>query len=383
MSWKKVFAVCLAVAMIAGVVAGCNGEDPDETSKETDGTTSATSYMPEPVKVGVLYISQKDDGGWSQSHARGFEEAVAAIGDAKVELVELESVAYGDAAVSEAAVRQLVEAGCKIIFATSFGFMDTIELMAEEFEDVKFEHCSGTKSNDTNFDNYFGQVEQGRYLTGIMAGYATEANKIGYVAAFPFAEVLRGINAFALGVQSVNPDAEVIVEFTMSWFNPEAEGENAVALINRGVDVMAQHQDSPAAISAAEEAGILAIGYNNPMGHFAPEGYLSAPLFNWGAYYEMKIREFIEGTWSVDNFWGGLESGVVAIDEMTENVPEEAKAKVEEIKELLKEQNNDYIFTGPITDQDGNIVVEEGQTLTREEQYAMDFLVEGVIGDIS
>lgn len=367
MSLKKVLAIVLSIAMLASVITACS-DDPEEGDEK--------------LQVGVIYISPKDDGGWSEAHARGFEEALEAIGSDKIELNELENIDDGDAAQTETAIKQLIEGGAEIIFATSFGYMDTVDRLASEYEDVIFEHCSGTKSNDTNFDNYFGQIEQPRYLTGIMAGYATETNKIGYVAAFPFPEVIRGINAFTLGVRSVNPDAEVLVEWTMSWFDPDKEGENAIALINRGVDVMSQHQDSPAALSAAEEAGILAFGYDNPMGHLAEDAYLSAPIFNWGAYYEMKINAMLDDSWSIENTWGGIADGMVDIDDMSDLVSEDAKNKVNEIKPLLEEDGNAYIFTGPIVDNEGNVAVEDGKTLTREEQYSMTWFVEGVVGEI-
>lgn len=368
MNLKKLLAALMCLVMLAGLFTGCKDED--------------TGNGDEKLKVGVIYISPRDDGGWSEAHARGFSEALAAIGSDKIELSELENIDDGDAAQTETAIKQLIEGGSKMIFATSYGYMDTVERLAEEYPDVIFEHCSGYKSNDTNFDNYFGQIEQPRYLTGIIAGYATQTNKIGYVAAFPFPEVIRGINAFTMGVRLVNPDAEVHVEWTMSWFNPDKEKENATALLSRGVDVMSQHQDSPAALSAAEEAGALGFGYDNPMGHLAADAYLSAPIFNWGAYYERKINDMLAGEWKVETSWGGMAEGIVDIDEMSDLVSEEAKEKVNEIRPLLVAGGNGYIFTGPIVDNKGNVVVADGVTLTREDQYSMMWFVEGVVGEI-
>lgn len=367
MSWKRVLITVLALVMIASVLTSCG---PDATAGED-----------EKLKVGIIYISPKNDGGWSEAHARGFEEALDAVGEDKVEYIELESIDDTDAAATDTAIRNLISNGAEIVFATSWGYMDTVETLAGEFPDVKFEHCSGFKTAD-NFDNYFGQIEQPRYLSGIIAGYVTETNKIGYVGAQPFAEVIRGLNAFTLGVRSVNPEAEVHVLFTGSWFDPDKEKENAIALINKGCDVMSQHQDSPSALQAADENGKLGFGYDNPMGQFAEEGYLTSPIFNWGAYYEMKIQAMLDGTWSVEETWGGMDTGIVALDEMTDNVPEEAKAKVAEIQALLEEQGNDYIFTGPLNDNQGQVAVEDGVTLTKEDQFAMDWLVEGVVGEL-
>lgn len=377
MSFKKVLVIMLVLVMAASVLASCT---PAATDGQSNVSSAASSSAAEKLKVGVIYISPKDDGGWSQAHARGFTEALASIGADKIDLRELTNVNDADPAATETAIRSLIAEGCKIIFATSWGYMDTCEQLATEFPEVKFEHCSGYKSNNTNFDNYFGQIEEPRYLSGIVAGYATKTNKIGYVAAQSFPEVIRGLNAFTMGVRSVNPVAEVHVLFTNSWFDPNKEKENAIALLNKGCDVMAQHQDSPAALTAAAEAGKLGIGYDNPMKSYAEDAYLTAPIFNWGVYYTSKLNAMLAGTWSVEQSWGGMDTGLVDLDTMSDLVPAEAKTKVEEIKPLLAAQGNAYIFTGPIKDNKGAVVVADGVTLTREEQSAMYWLVEGVVG---
>jgi basic membrane protein A len=380
MKLNKVLTVVLCLAMLVGILAGCEVAAPTTSSSDESKAASSAAAATK-LKVGVIYISPKDDGGWSQAHANGFKEAISIIGSDKVEISELENISDLDAAKTETAIRQLIDGGCKIIFTTSFGYMETTKRLATEFPNVKFEHCSGTESNATNFDNYFGQIEQPRYLTGIMAGYATKSNKIGYVAAHPFPEVIRGINAFTMGVRSVNPKAQVYVEWTRSWFDPTKEKENAIALLNKGCDVMAQHQDSTAALAAAEEKGVFAIGYDNPMGQFAPKGYLSAPIFKWGAYYEKKITAMLDNTWKVEKSWGGMKEGIVDIDTMSANVSATAKAKVEEMKTKLLAEGNNFIFKGPIKDNKGAIAVAEGKTLTREEQYSMMWLAEGVVGE--
>lgn len=380
MKLNKVLTVILCLAMLVGVLAGCKVAAPTTSSSDQSKAASSAAAAAK-LKVGVIYISPKDDGGWSQAHAKGFKQAIDLIGSDKVEISELENISDLDAAKTETAIRQLVDGGCKIIFATSFGYMETTKRLATEFPNVKFEHCSGTESNATNLDNYFGQIEQPRYLTGIMAGYATKTNKIGYVAAHPFPEVIRGINAFTMGVRSVNPNAQVYVEWTRSWFDPSKEKENAIALLNKGCDVMAQHQDSTSALAAAEEKGVFSIGYDNPMGQYAPKGYLSAPIFNWGAYYEKKITAMLDNTWKVEKSWGGMKEGIVDIDAMTANVSATAKTKVEEMKTKLLAEGNNFIFKGPIKDNKGAIAVADGKTLTREEQYSMMWLVEGVVGE--
>lgn len=380
MKLNKVLTVILCLAMLVGVLAGCKVAAPT-TSSSDESKAASSAAMTEKLKVGVIYISPKDDGGWSQAHANGFKEALEVIGSDKIELSEIEKVLDTDAAKTETAIRQLIDDDCKIIFATSYGYMPVVKRMSAEFPNIKFEHCSGTESNTTNLDNYFGQIEQPRYLTGIMAGYATKSNKIGYVAAFPYPEVIRGINAFVLGVRSVNPQAKVYVEWTRNWFDPKIEKANAEALLDKGCDVMAQHQDSTAALAAAEQKGVFAIGYDNPMGQFAPKGYLSAPIFKWGAYYEKKITAMLDNTWKVEKSWGGMKEGIVDIDTMSTNVSATAKTKVEEMKAKLLAEGNDFIFKGPIKDNKGAVAVADGKTLTREEQYSMMWLVEGVVGE--
>ncbi len=339
------------------------------------GTTSAK------VKVGVLYISTVDDGGWSQAHKRGVDAAVAEIGAAKVEIMALQSIADTDASATNAAIDQMVAAGCKIIFATSFGYMDAVAAKAVQYPDVKFEHCSGYKTA-TNMDNYFGQIEQPRYLSGIVAGMKTTTGKIGFVAAMPLPEVIRGINAFALGVQSVNPTAKVYVKWTNTWYGPDIEKEAAVALLNEGCDVLAQHQDSPAALKAAEEAGMFGIGYDNPMGTQAPKAYLTAPIWNWGAYYAKKIKAVMAGTWKVEQYWGGMKEGMVALDALSSLAPSGAQAKIDSVTVELKAKGNDYVFKGPLKDQTGAVKVAEGAMMTRDEQMGMTWFVEGVVGEI-
>lgn len=365
MTFRKTAILVLALALVLATLlaTGCAA-----------GTTTK-------VKVGVLYISTVDDGGWSQAHKRGIDAAVAEIGASKVELVEMQSVSDTDTAATNAAIDTMVSQGCKIIFATSFGYMNAVDAKAKQYPDVKFEHCSGYLS-ETNMDNYFGQIEQPRYLSGIVAGMKTTTNKIGYVAAFPLPEVIRGINAFTLGVLSVNPDAKVYVKWTNTWYGPDTEKEAAVALLNEGCDVLAQHQDSTATMKAAADAGKFAVGYDNPMASAAPNAYMTAPIWNWGAYYAKKIKAVMNGTWSVEKYWGGMKDGMVALDTLTSVAPAGAQAKIDAIKADITAQGNDYVFKGPLLDQSGATKLEAGKTLTRDEQMSMDWFVQGVVGEI-
>lgn len=361
---KKLLSVFLAVLMIFSIAAigGCK-EKKDEA-----------------LKVGVLYISPKDDGGYSQAHAEGIAAAKAALGD-KVIISEIENVNDTDVTATNNAIENLVNEGCKLIFTTSYGYMDPTVAAAAKYPDVKFCHCSGYKTNDKNMDAYFGQIETGRYLAGIVAGLMTKNNKLGYVAAFPIPEVIRGINAYTLGARSVNPDVTVQVVWTNTWFDMAVEKASAEALLAEGVDVMAQHQDSPAAIEAAEAAGAYAVGYDLTYAG-APDAYLTAPLWGWGVYYTHKIQQVLDGKWEIENYWGGMKEGVAKLDALSPLVSAEAKTAVEAARPTVTEQGNAFVFAGPINDQDGNLKVEEGTSLSYEDQMGMMWFVEGVIGTI-
>lgn len=361
---KKVLSMILAVLMIFGMaaIAGCE-EKKDEA-----------------LQVGVLYISPKDDGGYSQAHAEGIAEAKAKFGD-KIIVSEIENVNDTDVTATNNAIDNLVNNGCKLIFTTSYGYMDPTEAAAKKYPDVKFCHCSGYKTNDTNMDAYFGQIETGRYLAGIVAGKMTSNNKLGYVAAFPIPEVIRGINAYTLGAKSVNPDVTVQVVWTNTWFDPATEKAAAEALLAAGVDVMAQHQDSPSAIEAAEAAGAYATGYDLTYSG-APDAYLTAPLWGWGVYYTYKIQQVLDGQWKVENYWGGMKEGVAKLDELSALVSEDAKAAVEAARPMVTEQGNAFVFSGPIYNQQGELMVAEGESISYGDQMGMKWFVQGVIGEI-
>jgi basic membrane protein A len=366
---KLIRVVGFLLLLSGALLTGCTAEDQN------------SGNVLNKVKVGVIYFNSKNDGGWSEAHANGFRDAVASIGAEKVELLEKENIPDTDQQATEQALRSLVDAGCNIIFAPSYSYMDTVIKVAADYPNVKFEHCGGYKTA-VNVDNYFGQIEQPRYLTGIMAGYATKTNKVGYVAAYPNPQVIRGLNAFTLGVRSVNPNAQVYVLFTMTWYDPDKERGAALSLLSQGCDILAQHQDSPAAMQAAEEAGKLAIGYDISGLTVAPKAYMSAPIWHWDVYYKHKIKAVLDGTWSVEQSWGGMKEGIVGIDGMTSLVPLQARDKVEEILPIVKEGGNAFVFAGPIKDQKGAEKVAAGHSLSAADQLRMDWLVEGVVGEI-
>jgi basic membrane protein A len=259
-------------------------------------------------------------------------------------------------------------------------FIDYVVKAAKDHPDVYFGHCSGYQTAE-NLSTYFGKIYQARYLAGIAAGMKTKADKIGYVAAFPIPEVIRGINAFTLGVQSVNPDATVEVIWTNTWYDPAVEKQAAIELLNKGCDVMAQHQDSTATQIAAQEKGAFAVGYNTSTPDAAPNAYLTAPLFHWEKFYVDDVQKLMDGTWTSRSYWEGLASGMVSLDDLTKNCAEGTADAVAAAQAKI-ESGELEPFTGPIADQSGTVKVAQGTKMTDEEIWNMGWFIKGVIGTI-
>ncbi len=329
------------------------------------------------VKVGFLYVGPVGDFGWTYAHDLGrryLEDHVPGVVTTYIENVpdSIESYRY---------IEDLVKKGYKIIFTTSFGFMDATAQAAKKYKDVYFFHCSGYKHFPPNFTAYFGRMYQPSFLAGLVAGMMTKTGKIGYVAPIPIPEVIRITNAFALGVKVVNPKARVHVVWTGGWFDPAKEREAAIALIEGGADVIAQQTDSAAPVETAEEKGVYSIGYNSDMRAFGPSYYLAAPIWNWGVYYTKVVKEIMDGSYQGGGFyWGGMEDGIVEIS-MTDNVPERVKAVVEAFKELIVEGKFDP-FTGPLYDQSGKLRIEAGKRMSDDALLSMDWFVDNIVGEI-
>lgn len=362
---KRIFCLLIAVLCFTMLLTGCQDSKKPGTSK--DGKD---------VKVGFVFIGTGNDAGYTYAHEQARKYVEEKLG---VETIYQENVSDSDNS-SIAVMQSLIDQGCNVIFANSFGFMEYVHEMAQEYPDVKFLHCSGYMDAE-NMLNYFGRIYQPRYLSGIVAGMKTETNKIGYVAAYPIPEVIRGINAFTLGVRSVNPDATVEVVWTSTWYDPATEKNAAIALLDNNCDVIAQHQDTTAPQQAAQERSKWAIGYNCDTSDIVPEAFLTAPVWNWAPYYADQVQKVIDGTWKSENYWGGMEDGIVDLAPLTKNAPEGAQAKVDEMKAKIINGEFD-VFDGPIKDQSGKIRVPEGSSLTDEEKLSFDWFVEGVIGTL-
>jgi basic membrane protein A and related proteins len=357
---KRVLAIVFTVILLAGIVLS--------------GTGCTSSSDPKSMKVGFIYVGPVGDGGFTYSQDQGRLYLEKTLG---VQTMMVESVKENGDCTS--AMENLIKKGCKVIFATSYGYMDYVEALAKKYPKVIFEHCSGGKMNTTNFGNYFGREYQARYLAGIAAGKATKTNKIGYVAAMKIPECIRGIDAFTLGVRSVNPNATVNVVWTNTWYDPTIEKNSADSLLAAGCDVMAQHQDTASAVAAAAAAGAYSTGYNTSMAKAGVDKYLTSPIWNWGPYFVTVVDSVLKGTYKPASYWGGLETGTIALDAFGPSVSQETKdaiaAKTAEI-----ESGKWDVFTGPIKDQSGAEKVASGAKMSDGDMLSLTWFVEGVVG---
>lgn len=328
------------------------------------------------VKAGFIYVGPVGDAGWTFAHDEG-RKAMEKLPFVE-ESTYIESVPEG--AESARVITGLVRKGHNLIFTTSFGYMDATLEVAKRYKDVVFMHCSGFKTAE-NMGNYFGRMYEPRYLSGIVAGKMTKANIIGYVAAFPIPEVIRGINAFTLGVRSVNPEAEVRVVWTQTWFDPGIERDAADSLLDIGADVLAMHQDAPATLQAAEARGAYVVGYNSDMRKFAPNAFLTAPVWNWGPLYSKIAEEVKKGTWSSGSTWWGMKEDLVQLAPISSKVPSDVQALVMNKAEQIK-MGSLHPFAGPVTDQSGKEQIPEGTIADDNHLLGMNYFVKGVSGTI-
>lgn len=390
---KRLLSVILSVSMVAVMLAGCGSAAPaekaaagevaveeaatdeapaEEAAAETEAAAdevATTGLFPavakEDLKVGVIHITDPAEGsGYTYTHDLGIQGMQKTLGLDDSQIIRKNNTSDSDPTAIENAMLECIEEGCQIIFATSYGYMDTCEKLAAEYPDVIFSHGTGYKSNGANFNNYFGRIYQARYLSGIAAGLKTESNKIGYVSAFgkTLSETGGGIDAFAMGVASVNPDAQVFVKVTNSWYDPEGEAQAAQALIADGCDVITQHCDTPNPQLAAEEAGVFGVGYNSDMSKDAPAAVLCSVMWDWSAYYTWAVEQVVNGTWTGENYYGGMAEGLVMLSDLADFNNPEAVAKIEEAKAKMLDGSFN-VFDGVIETNDGSTVGEEGKTL--------------------
>ncbi|MEM7223334.1 MAG: BMP family ABC transporter substrate-binding protein [Pseudomonadota bacterium] len=324
------------------------------------------------TKVGFVYVGPIGDHGWTYRHDIGRQAIEQALGD-QVETTYVESVQEG--ADAERVIRQLASSGHDLIFTTSFGYMNPTIKAAKRHPKVKFEHATGYK-RAKNVSTYMARFYEGRYVSGVIAGMMTKTNEIGYVASFPIPEVVRGINAFLLGARTVNPDVTINVVWVNSWYDPGKEGDAAKALIDQGADIIAQHTDSPAPLQVAENREVYGFGQASDMIAFAPDAQLSAVIDDWNGYYVARTKAVIDGSWEPGDTWGSMSDGMVAMAEFT-NMPDDVKALAEKTVAGIMD-GSIHPFAGPIKNQAGEVVVQEGDVVSDEELLKMNWYVEGV-----
>ena len=336
---------------------------------------TTTSSQAEPVKAGFVYVSPITEAGWTKQHDEGRKAVERALGD-KVKTTFVADVPEG--ADAERVIRDLAQQGYQIIFTPSFGYMEPTLKVAKEFPNVKFESVTGYKTA-ANVSASNARYYEGRYLAGVAAGRMTKTNVAGYVAGFPIPEVLQGINAFTLGMRSVNPKASVKVVWLNAWFDPPREREAAMTLFNQDADVVAFHTGSTAVMAAAQERGKMAVAYHSDMRQVGPDAQIIAVTHQWGDYYTRRVKAVMEGSWTPGNVWGGVKEGMIRVGDFGTRVP---KAVQDEVLGLQKAIGSGKLhpFTGPILDNEGREVLPRGQHLRDEQILNMNYLVQGVVG---
>lgn len=334
---------------------------------------SPAALAADPLKVGFVYVGPVGDFGWTHGHDLGRKAIEKEFGD-KVKTTFVENVAEGPDA--ERVIRQLASSGNKLIFTTSFGFMNQTVKVAKQFPDVMFEHATGFKTAK-NLSVYNARFYEGRAVIGTIAGHMTKTGKFGYIASFPIPEVVMGINAFILAARKVRPDAEIKVVWVNSWYDPGKEADATKALIDQGCDVITQHTDSPAPIQTAGSRGVLCFGQASDMTTFAPEQHATAILDVWGPYYTSRVKAVMDGTWQTSNVWHGFKEGMVEMAPYNSNLPGEVVEAAESVRKGII-AGTLHPFAGPINDQSGAEKVPAGQTIPDGELLGMDWYVEGV-----
>ncbi|HEX6363694.1 MAG TPA: BMP family ABC transporter substrate-binding protein [Albitalea sp.] len=366
----------------AALLAGCGKkeESPAPTAAAPASAPVAAASAPAkaaPLKIAFAYIGPVGDGGWTFAHDNGRKAVEKEFGD-RVQTSYTESVPEGPDA--ERVMRDLVGQGNKLVFGTTFGYMDYMLKVAADHKDVKFEHATGYKTAE-NLRTYDSRTYEGAYLAGIIAGGMTKTNTLGVVGSVPIPEVVRNINSFTLGAQSVNPKIRTKVVWVNKWFDPPKETEAAQSLLNAGADVLMQNTDSSAVLQTAEKAGKLAFGWDSDMTAYGPKAHLASAVINWAPYYVKATRDVLEGTWQTGQTWWGVKEGAIDIVSISDQVPAELKAKVEAAKSGLKD-GSFAIWRGPIVTNDGKEVLKKDEVADDKFLGGINFFVKGVEGRV-
>jgi basic membrane protein A and related proteins len=342
-----------------------------------DDAASTPEHSNQPLKIAFAYVGPVGDGGWTFAHDRGRKAVEKAFGN-KVVTTFAESVPEGPDA--ERVLRDLVGQGNKLIFGTTFGYMDHMLKVAQDAKNVKFEHATGYKTAE-NLRTYDSRTYEGAYMAGVIAGGMTHSNVLGVVGSVPIPEVVRNINSFTLGAQSVNPNIRTKVVWVNKWFDPPKETEAAQSLLNAGADVLMQNTDSSAVLQAAEKAGKYAFGWDSDMATYGPKAHLASAVVNWGPYYTKATRDVLEGTWKTGRSWWGVKEGAIDLVSISDAVPAQLQAKVQSVKAGLKD-GSFVIWKGPLLDNAGKEVLKKDQVADDQWLGGINFFVRGVEGRV-
>ena len=375
---RSLFKVAALSALAAAAMVGCGKKEEPAPAPAPAPAAEAPAPKPEPLKIAFAYVGPVGDGGWSFAHDNGRKAIEKEFGD-KVVTSFVESVP--ESADAERVLRDLAGQGNKLIFGTTFGYMESIQKIAGDLKDVKFEHATGYKTAE-NVRTYDSRTYEGAYMAGVIAGAMTKSNTLGVVGSVPIPEVIRNINSFTLGAQSVNPKIKTKVVWVNEWFSPPKETEAATSLINGGADVLLQNTDSPAVLKTAQEKGKRAFGWDSDMTAYGPKAHLASAVINWGPYYIKATKDALEGNWKGgESSWWGVKEGAIDIVSIADDVPAETKAKVEEVKKGLAD-GSFVIWKGPIAGQDGKPVLEKDAVADDKFLGGINFYVKGVEGKI-
>jgi basic membrane protein A len=370
-SKRSVIKMVALTAVAAAALVGCG-------KKEEASKADAAPAKVEPLKVAFAYVGPVGDGGWTFAHDNARKAVEKEFGD-KIVTSFVENVP--ESADAERVIRDMAGQGNKIIFGTTFGYMEPMLKVAADLKDVKFEHATGYKQAE-NMRTYDSRTYEGAYMAGVIAGKMTKSNTLGVVASIPIPEVIRNINSFTLGAQSVNPKVKTKVVWVNEWFNPPKETEAATALINGGADVLMQNTDSPAVLKTAEAKGKRAFGWDSDMTAYGPKAHLGSAVINWGPYYIKAVREALDGKWTGGTAsWWGVKEGAIDFVSVAADVPEDAKKKLDEVKAGLKD-GSFSIWKGPIVGQDGKEILAKDAVADDKFLSGINFYVKGVEGKV-
>lgn len=374
---KSLATLAATTLLAAATLAGCGKKEAEQPAPGA-ASAPAAGQAGEPLKVAFVYIGPVGDAGWTYAHDRGRKAVEEKFGD-KVKTTYVENIPES-AADAERVFRDLASQGNKLIFGTTFGYMESMLKVAKEFPDVRFEHATGFKTAE-NLAQYDVRTYEGAYLAGVVAGKMSKTGKMGVVASVPIPEVIRNIDSFALGARSVNPNATVKVVWVNKWFDPGKEREAATTLIGQGVDMLMQNTDSAAVVQTAQEKGVHAFGWDSDMSKFGPKAHLAASVISWGVYYNKVVGDVLSGQWTNGTTWWGLKENMIDLTGFNADVPADVKALVAERRRGIVE-GSAPIWKGPIKDNTGKEQLAAGQVADDKFLHGIKFYVEGVEGQI-